>query len=160
MDKKWKLKLFLGFILLICLGFSGCSHWNKKKTALATDSVAGAVIEKEEPESIKDEIESIPKKIKEEDSRFVDPNHILHINILNSQTISGAQKRLLTKLFPDANIEYIDSGEIFDAFNIEYEGQKYNAVFSFDQQDTIAYLDVIFITRGDFSLDNLESLFN
>jgi hypothetical protein len=79
---------------------------------------------------------------------------------LNSQTKSGAQKRLLQGLFPDASIQYIDSGDVFDAFNLVYKGEKYNAVFSFDQQDDVSFLDVIFITRGEFNINNLESLFN
>lgn len=161
MNKKWTVPLACAVgIALIGIQLSACSRLSKNNVALTADTVNKQASDSREVIHINDAIESVPKIIKEEDSRFVDQNHILHINILNSQTISGAQKRLLTQLFPGASIEYIDSGESFDAFNIEYKGEKYNAVFSFDQQEKVSILDVIFITRGAFDIDKIESLFN
>ena len=161
MNKKWTVPLaFAVGIALISFQLGACSRWTKNNVAPSTDTLTKEAPDTDAVIHINDAIQSVPKTIKEEDSRFVDQNHILHINIINSQTISGAQKRLLTQLFPASTIEYIDSGESFDAFNIEYLGEKYNAVFSFDQQDNVSILDVIFITRGSFNIDKIESLFN
>lgn len=161
MNKKWTVPLAVAIgIAAMAIELSACSRSTENKTAQTADTLNKLATDTDEVVHIKDAIESVPQIIKEEDSRFVDQNHILHINILNSQTISGAQKRLLTQLFPGSSIEYIDSGESFDAFNIEYKGEKYNAVFSFDQQENISILDVIFITRGTFNIDKIESLFN
>lgn len=154
------------FVILIFMSIS-CNKLHKTQVAIHEDlkkdttQISSGSENKVAQVFGSDEInlETELPEISEESLRFTDENKILHIDLTTSKILMGKQEHLLRKLFVDAEITYTSPNDLYDAFNITYKSNKYNAIVTFEQSNKGVYLSFIYILKGDFLEDNLESLF-
>jgi hypothetical protein len=104
-------------------------------------------------------LEKVLPVLSDETQRFTDDNGYLHIDISAAKIPMGKQERLIRKLFPDGEVIYTAPNEFYDAFNVDFENNKYSAVFTFEHTEKAVYLGFIIVMKGEFDEENLMDLF-
>lgn len=164
------MRTILIYLFFVILSFSCGSQQNNEH---ADNNESATEFNKEENKTempeIKEESETLnldtaflnlPLKTDKEANRYLDDNNILHIDLTESKVLRKDESQLLDNMFPDSEIELVIKDDAYDAFDIIYNEESFNAIIMHENSGKSIILSHIIISKGKFKTEILELLFS
>ena len=155
--KRLNLKTCLSHILIMSLILFAvsCDEDNKD------DNSDNEIIEDSNKVTFEESLINIPTQIEEESDRYEIDKEMIGITVFESDSPQNEQTGMLKNLFPGGDFSNAEASEVFDSYNIEYNGKSYSAVFVYEQNDKEEFvIHTVFIHKRPFSEDILAKIFS
>ena len=100
----------------------------------------------------------LPQKIINENSMFVDNNNILHLIVSDSNIPQNQYQDFLASLFPRSELQQVKNNQVFQVFNVVFEGKMYHAVLVNENTGEQEIISQVFVAEGEYTPKTLEIL--